>query len=167
MAEQVKIETMMPTDWDQVRAIFIEGIEGGNATFRTTPPTWEQWDAGHLEECRFVARVDGEIVGWIALSPFSNNIFHKGVTEDSIYISKRAQGLGVGTKLLKKCIEESEKCGIWTIQSQIFSENASSIHLHRKFGFKEVGVRVRFGQLNGVWRDVTLLDRRSTIVGQE
>lgn len=101
MAEQVMIDAMKPTDWDQVRAIFIEGIEGGNATFRTTPPTWEQWDAGHLNECRFVARVDGEIVGWIALSPFSNNTFHKGVTEDSIYISNRAQGMGVGTKLLK------------------------------------------------------------------
>ncbi|MBK3494679.1 N-acetyltransferase [Viridibacillus sp. YIM B01967] len=167
MAEQVIIDTMTPADWDQVRAIFIEGIEGGNATFHAIPPSFEQWDAGHLEECRFVARVDGEIVGWIALSPFSSNAFHKGVTEDSIYISSRAQGMGVGTKLLKKCIEESEKYGIWTIQSQIFSDNDASIHLHRKFGFRVVGVRERFGRLNGVWRDVTLLDRRSTIIGHD
>lgn len=167
MAKQVVIDTMYPTDWEEVKAIFIEGIEGGNATFHTTPPTWEQWDAGHLEDCRFVARVNGEIVGWIALSPFSSNTFHKGVVEDSIYISNRAQGMGVGSKLLKKCIEESEKCGIWTIQSQIFSENTASIYLHQKYGFREVGVRERFGHLNGVWRDVTLLDRRSTIVGQD
>lgn len=131
MAEQVKIETMMPTDWDQVRAIFIEGIEGGNATFRTTPPTWEQWDAGHLEECRFVARVDEEIVGWIALSPFSNYIFHKGVTEDSIYISKRAQGLGVGTKLLKNASKK--------VKSAVFGQSSHKFSLKMPRAYIYIG----------------------------
>lgn len=165
MVSNITIESMNDTDWPEVCTIFQEGIDGGNATFSTIPPTWEEWDAGHLKEARFVAKIDDEIVGWIALSPFSSRDFHRGVVEDSIYLSSKAQGKGIGSKLLEACIIESEKNNIWLIQSQIFTENVGSIKLHEKFGFYEVGIRKGIGQHNGVWRDVLLMDRRSEIVG--
>ncbi|GEK34225.1 GNAT family N-acetyltransferase [Kurthia sibirica] len=165
MTNDIKIEKMHTAHWPAVLEIFKEGITGGNATFTTTAPSWQQWDEGHLQSCRFVATLNDEVMGWIALSPFSSKDCHRGVVEDSIYISHKAQGLGIGSLLLKTCIEESEKENIWLMQSQIFVENESSIYLHKKFGFYEVGVRQKIGKLNGVWRDVLLLDRRSTIAG--
>lgn len=165
MTDDIKISVMQDEDWPVVCAIFQEGIEGGNATFSMTPPTWDEWDAGHLKEARFVAKLNNEIVGWIALSPFSNRDFHSGVVEDSIYLSSKAQGKGIGSKLLEACIKDSEQSNIWLIQSQIFTENIGSIKLHEKFGFYPVGIRKKIGKHNGVWRDVLLLDRRSEFVG--
>lgn len=167
MTTDITVDFMQNTDWPAVCAIFQEGIDGGNATFSTTTPTWEEWDQGHLKEARFVAKIQDEIVGWIALSPFSSRDFHRGVVEDSIYLSSKAQGKGIGSKLLEACIQESEKQMIWLIQSQIFTENISSIKLHEKFGFYPVGVRKKIGKHNGVWRDVLLMDRRSEIAGVE
>lgn len=165
MQDVITIEEMLDTDWSDVVVIFQEGIDGGNATFSTTAPTWNEWDEGHLKVARFVAKLNGEIVGWIALSPFSSRDFHSGVVEDSIYLSEKAQGKGIGSKLLAACIEASEKNNIWLIQSQIFVENLGSIKLHEKFGFYNVGIRKKIGKHHGVWRDVLLMDRRSDITG--
>lgn len=161
----ISIEAMQNSDWDAVKSIFQEGIDGGNATFSTTLPTWEQWDESHLKIGRFVAKINDKVVGWIALSPFSTRDFHRGVVEDSIYLSSEAQGYGIGSKLLEACLQEADHNNIWLIQSQIFVENLGSIKLHEKFGFYEVGVRQGIGKLNGVWRDVLLMDRRSKIAG--
>lgn len=167
MQDVITIEEMLDTDWPDVVVIFQEGIDGGNATFSTTAPTWNEWDEGHLKVARFVAKLNGEIVGWIALSPFSSRDFHSGVVEDSIYLSEKAQGKGIGSKLLAACIEASEKNNIWLIQSQIFVENLGSIKLHEKFGFYNVGIRKKIGKHHGIWRDVLLMDRRSDIIGIE
>lgn len=74
---------------------------------------------------------------------------------------------GGGSKLLQHIIDSSEQHQIWTIQAMIFPENIASINLHKKFGFEEVGTRRQIGRLNGIWRDVVLLERRSNIVGVE
>lgn len=163
--ESITIEKMVDEDWNEVKAIFQEGIDGGNATFSTQAPNWNEWNEGHLKVARFVAKINDEIVGWIALSPFSNRDFHSGVVEDSIYLSEKAQGKGIGSKLLAACIEEAERNNIWLIQSQIFVENTGSIKLHEKFGFYAVGIRKKIGKHNGIWRDVLLMDRRSSITG--
>lgn len=165
MQQTITIESMKSEDWPEVEAIFQEGIDGRNATFSLTTPSWEDWDAGHLTVGRFVAKIDDEIVGWVALSPFSSRDFHRGVVEDSIYLSEKGQGKGIGSKLLAHCIEDAEKNDIWLIQSQIFVENIGSIKLHEKFGFYSVGIRKGIGKHHGVWRDVLLMDRRSTITG--
>jgi len=167
MNQQIVIDKMIPSDWDRVREIFIEGIQTGNATFRTEAPTWDDWEKDHLRPCRLVAKHDGEVLGWVALSPISSMIAFSGVAEVSIYIASRAAGMGIGSKLLKQVIDTSEQYKIWTIQSMIFPENTASINLHRKFGFEEVGTRRQIGKLNGVWRDVVLLERRSTVIGVE
>lgn len=90
---------------------------------------------------------------------------YAGVAEVSIYIAERARGSGVGSALLSRLIEESEREGIWTLQAGIFPENKASIRLHEKSGFRVVGTRERLGCMNGSWRDVVLMERRSALVG--
>lgn len=165
MQDSIIIEKMLASDWSSVLTIFQQGIDGRNATFSTVAPTWDEWNNGHLKIARFVAKLNGEIVGWVALSPFSNRDFHSGVVEDSIYLSHTAQGKGIGSKLLAACIEEAEQHDIWLIQSQIFVENLGSIKLHEKLGFYSVGIRKKIGKHHGIWRDVLLMDRRSEIIG--
>jgi phosphinothricin acetyltransferase len=161
----VTIEAMQPEDWETVRAIYDEGIATKNATFETAAPEWEKWDAAHLKDCRLVARANGEVVGWAALSPVSSRCVYAGVVEESVYISAAARGQGVGKKLLLVLIEASEQAGIWMIQTGIFPENEASLQLHRNCGFRVVGYREKIGQMDGVWRDTLLLERRSVVVG--
>lgn len=166
----IVVDRMTPEDWAAVRAIYLEGIATRNATFETDAPDWEKWDSDHLHDCRLVARKDGRpfgrVVGWAALSPVSGRCVYAGVAEVSVYIAEVARGQGVGKTLLQALIEESERQGIWTLQAGIFPENAASLALHKSCGFREVGHRERIGQMDGVWRDVILMERRSQIVGR-
>jgi|SRR5436853_3132505 len=159
------IDEMAPCDWDSVRTIYEEGIATGDATFETAAPDWEKWDSSHLREARLVARSDGEVLGWAALSRVSERCVYAGVAEVSVYVGKTQQGRGIGGALLEALIVESERSGVWTLQAGIFPENYSSIVIHKKHGFREVGFRKRLGKLNGIWRDVLLLERRSAITG--
>lgn len=160
------IDIMRDDDWQQVRAIYLEGIATGHATFETDAPAWEGWNALHLRECRLVARRnDGRVVGWAALSPVSDRCVYAGVAEVSVYVGEEGRGQGTGRALLEALVEASEKCGIWTLQAGVFPENTASTRLHLKCGFREVGRRERLGKMNGGWRDVMLLERRSTTVG--
>jgi phosphinothricin acetyltransferase len=156
---------MAATDWPAVRSIYEEGIATGHATFETAAPDWPEWDARHLPHSRLVARADGAVLGWAALSPVSSRCVYRGVAEVSIYVAARARGQGVGRALLAALIADSEQQGIWTLQAGIFPENLPSIALHRSAGFRTVGVRERIGCLGGTWRDTVLLERRSTVVG--
>ncbi|MFC4559551.1 GNAT family N-acetyltransferase [Virgibacillus kekensis] len=165
MTKNIVINKMVKEDWADVRDIFIEGIETRNATFETEAPSWEIWDAGHFEECRLVVREGEKVIGWAALSPISDRSAHRGVAEVSIYLSSLSIGKGLGTELLQKLVECSENKGFWTLQTSIFPENQSSIRLHKKCGFAVVGVRKRLGMLDGEWRDVVILERRSKVVG--
>jgi phosphinothricin acetyltransferase len=159
------LEPMTVQDWEAVAEIFRQGIATGDATFETAVPQWEEWDRAHLAEGRIVAREGERVVGWAALSPVSSRCVYGGVAEVSVYVAARAWGQGIGKALLSALIEASEAAGIWTLQAGIFPENVPSIHLHRACGFRQVGIRERLGQLNGVWRDVVLVERRSSAVG--
>lgn len=159
------IETMQASDWEQVRAIYQAGIDTGNATFEATAPDWREWDQRHRQDCRLVARADGLVVGWAALSPVSVRSVYAGVAEVSIYIAPAWQGQGVGKVLLPALIAASEAAGIWTLQASIFPENQASLALHKAYGFREVGYRERIAQRDGVWRNTVLIERRSRVVG--
>ncbi|WP_100012341.1 GNAT family N-acetyltransferase [Lentibacillus sediminis] len=165
MENGIIIENMKSTDWEQIREIYIEGIHTGNATFDTEAPEWGGWDNKYLPECRLVAREGDAVLGWAALLPTSSRAAYAGVAELSIYLRASAAGKGLGTRLMQALIEESEADGFWTLQSGIFPENETSIRLHKRAGFREIGVRQRVGKLNGAWRDVVMLERRSTVVG--
>jgi L-amino acid N-acyltransferase YncA len=161
------IDTMRPYDWERVREIYLEGIATGNATFETEAPGWDAWDRAHLSSGRLVARNPGSVIGWAALTPASSRCAYAGVAEVSVYVAEAARGKGVGRRLLMRLIEESERGGIWTLQAGILPENVASLELHKSCGFREVGRRERLGKLNGAWRDVVVLERRSATVGTE
>jgi phosphinothricin acetyltransferase len=164
---EVNIEEMCTDDWARVRAIYSEGIATGDATFETNAPEFDAWDAAHLRACRLVARIDGEIAGWAALSPVSSRCVYGGVAEVSVYVGEKFRGRGVGRKLLSSLVESSERNKLWTLQAGVLAENEASIRLHESCGFRVVGKRERLGKLKGVWRDVVLLERRSEIVGND
>ena len=158
---------MTPEDWPSVRAIYIEGITTGDATFEREAPEWERWDAGHLPVCRLVARTGASILGWAALSRVSSRAVYAGVAEVSVYVAEAARGGGIGSALLNALIEESERNGIWTLQAAIFPENRASLKIHERAGFRVVGIRERLGAMDGRWRDVVLMERRSKVAGCE
>ena len=159
------IDAMGAADWPAVKRIYQAGIDTGHATFETTAPEWAVWDQKQRSDCRLVARVGDHIVGWAALSPTSVRAVYAGVAEVSIYVAAEARGQGVGKQLMAALVAASEQAGIWTLQAGIFPENVSSIALHKAFGFREIGYRERVGQMDGRWRDVLLLERRSRVVG--
>jgi L-amino acid N-acyltransferase YncA len=162
----MQIDPLGPGDWPAVRAIYEAGIATGDATFETAVPDWPAWDADHLAGHRLVARDGGRVVGWVALAPVSDRCAYAGVAEDSIYITPDAQGrgVGVGRALLAAVVASAERGGIWTIQTGIFPENQASVRLHEACGFRVVGVRERLGRLQGRWRDVLLMERRSPVI---
>jgi L-amino acid N-acyltransferase YncA len=162
---KVVIESMTAGDWGAVRAIYREGIATGQATFETEAPSWETWDAAHLAFGRLVARAGESVIGWAALSSVSQRKAYAGVAEVSVYVAAHSRERGVGSALLERLIKESEQNGIWTLQASVFPENAATIALHARSGFREVGRRERISKLKDSWRDTILLERRSQTVG--
>ncbi|SPF46559.1 GCN5-related N-acetyltransferase [Candidatus Sulfopaludibacter sp. SbA4] len=152
-------------DWPAVRDIYLEGIATADATFETSAPDWETWDAKHPPCCRLLARTGEEVLGWAALSGVSARAVYAGVAEVSVYVAARARGRGVGSLLLRALVAASEENGIWTLQAGIFPENRASIAVHERAGFRVVGTRERIGCMDGRWRDTVLMERRSAAVG--
>jgi L-amino acid N-acyltransferase YncA len=164
---RIAVATMQPGDWEQVRAIYLEGIATGNATFETEAPSWEKWDGAHVPAPRLVARhgrdATSAVIGWAALSAVSSRCVYAGVADESVYVAAAARGQGVGRILLATLCQAAEAAGIWTIQAGIFPENVGSLRLHEACGFRVIGRREKLGRHHGVWRDVLMLERRSSL----
>ncbi|HEX4825980.1 MAG TPA: GNAT family N-acetyltransferase [Candidatus Polarisedimenticolaceae bacterium] len=161
-----RIRAMTQEDGEAVMAVYREGIATGHATFETGAPSWDDWDAAHIPTCRLVAERAGRIVGFTALTAVSRRQVYRGVGELSIFVAAGARGAGIGRALLEALVAASEAEGYWTLQAGIFPENEASLALHRACGFRVVGTRERIGQRDGAWRDVVLLERRSTVAGR-
>lgn len=160
-----EIRRMRFADSESVIRIFKQGIDGGNATFDKDAPNWENWDVGYFHHCRWVVEDENErVVGWAALKPVSNRECFRGVAEVSIYLDNSVQGRGLGSVLMKKLILDSEEQGFWTLQSGIFPENEASIAIHSKLGFRIVGTREKLAEMDGRWRDIVLMERRSAVI---
>ena len=164
MESEYRIEEMQAADWPAVREIYGEGIATGQATFETESPEWQTWDRYHLPAPRLVMRSGDRIAGWAALSPVSDRCAYGGVAEVSVYVAEAFRGRGLGKALLKELIKRSEIAGFWTLQAGILPENEASMRVHLASGFRLVGIRERLGQLNGAWRDVAFLERRSELI---
>ncbi len=167
-----EIREMTAGDADAVLEIYAEGIATGHATFETTSPDWADWDRARRPDCRFVATVGGEVLGWAVLSAVSSRPVYAGCAEVMIYISARARGRGLGRALLERLVAASKAAGVWTLQAGIFPENLGSLALHESLGFRRLGVRKRPGRMThgpmaGQWRDVVLLERRSATIGRD
>jgi len=163
---------MKPEDWQQVRSIYLESIVTGNSTFEADAPDWDKWDSAHLREHRLVVREGDFVLAWAALSPVSTRCVYSGVAELSLYVAAGHRRKGIGSALLGAIISSTEKAGIWTLQGGIFPENAPSLRLVRKHGFKQIGRREKigkmtYGDLAGTWRDIILVERRSAVSGTD
>lgn len=157
----VAVRAMHDDDWDDVLRIYGEGIATGLATFATEVPDRATLDAQWLPGHRWVAEIDDVVAGWASLSPASARDCYAGVVENSVYVGEGMRGRGVGKSLLRTQVMAADAAELWTLQSAIFPENRASIALHHSAGFRTVGIRERIAQLDGVWRDTVLLERRS------
>ena len=161
----ITIRPFVKSDFPSVKGIYQQGIDSGEATFQEQAKDYDVWNESLLPSCRLVYESNRQIIGWAALSSASNRCVYSGIAEVSVYVSSNSQGLGVGNSLLKALIKASEEEGIWTLQAGIFPENKASIHIHSKNGFKVLGIREKLGQMNGIWRDIVFMERRSKVVG--
>lgn len=163
----VTIRPMDAADAGQVLAVYQAGLDTGNASFETTAPSWDAFDAAKLPDHRHVAidNAAGTVLGWVAATRVSARPVYAGVVEHSVYVLPAAHGRGIGKALLQALIDSTETAGIWTIQSGIFPENTASLTLHERLGFRTLGTRSRIGNHHGRWRDVTLIERRSPVTG--
>lgn len=159
----ISIRALVKADWDSVSKIYEDGIATGIATFETEVPDWKTWNNKYIETCRLVAMYNNEVVGFAVLSQFSKRKVYKGVAEVTVYVDNNYKGKYFGETLLKALIEQSESNGFWTLQAGIFSENIASIELHKKCGFRVVGIREKIGQRHGKWHNNHFLERRSKI----
>lgn len=148
----------------EVASIYKQGIKTGLATFETETPNWKVWDKKHLPFCRFALLDDKKMCGWVSLAAVSERYVYRGVAEVSIYIAKASRGKGYGKLLLNKLIKESENNGIWSLRSVLITDNIPSLKLHLNCGFREVGYYEKVGELNGVWLNNTVLERRSKTI---
>lgn len=159
-----QIRTFLESDWNEVKKICRQGINTNMATFQTTYPSFQEWDASYLKICRYVYEQDGKVVGWAALSPVSSKCIYSGVAEVNIYIANKAKHQGIGTLLLQKAIEMSEKNDIWTLQSSIIQNNHACILLYKKCGFRMIGYRKRIARDRlGIWKNTILMELRSSL----
>ncbi len=159
------IKEMEPDHWEQVREIYLEGLETGQASFERDAPRWAQWDQSHHKHSRLVVSYEGRVIAWAALAPVSHRECYAGVAEVSLYVARLHRGKGVGKRLLQALIEVSEGNGIWSLCGSTFPENTASLSMQRDCGFRVVGRRERIAQRCGVWHDTLITERRSKVVG--
>lgn len=160
-----KIRKMISSDWDQVKEIYVEGIKTKNATFETQAPSYEKWMESAHPSCHLIVEEEFQVLAWAKVLYTSARPVYSGVGEVSIYVHPKAKGRGIGKHLLSELIRVSEEQGFWTLKASIFPENESSIHLHKKCGFRILGIHEKIGQMGGVWRDNVVMERRSDKVG--
>ncbi len=159
----MKIRPLIASDYPQVAEIYKKGLATGIATFETKVPDWETWNLKFLDCCRFVLEYNNDVIGWCALSAVSNRKVYHGVAEDTIYIDSGYQSKNLGRKLLLHLISKSKNYGFWTLQAAIFSQNKSSIALHKSCGFREIGFREKIAKRDGIWHDNVLMERRNKL----
>ncbi|PZF86088.1 helix-turn-helix domain-containing GNAT family N-acetyltransferase [Jiangella anatolica] len=156
----VTIRALADDDWADVRRIYREGIDTGIATFETSVPPSTRLAAKWLPGHRWVAEIDGTVVGWTAVSPASGRDAYRGVGETSVYVDAAFRGRGVGKALLRQQVTSADEDDIWTLQTSIFTENRASLSLHHQAGYRTVGIREKIAQRDGTWHDTVLLERR-------
>lgn len=154
-------------DWPAIKAIYLEGIATGHATFVTACgiPAGAEWFSKKIPQSVMKA-VDreGKMLAWGALQGISSACNYAGVAEISVYVAAAARGNGLGSQIVSALITYAESNNIWTLQASIFPENEGSLKLHEKHDFVKIGRRHAIGKLNGVWRDEFLLERRSKVL---
>ena len=156
----VTTRAMTDDDMPAVSEIYAQGVATRNATFETDPSFITRLRTKWLPEQRWVAELEGRVVGWATISPISFRDCYAGVGETSVYVAEDVRGQGVGKALMYRQVTEADAGGLWTLQTSVFPENRASIALHHSAGYRTLAVRSRIAQLDGVWRDTVFLERR-------
>jgi L-amino acid N-acyltransferase YncA len=150
-----------PADCEAIARIYNEGIAERRSTFETEPRSEhdiEEW-LGSPRHPVLVAERDGVVAGWARISPYSTRPCYAGVAEGSIYVRASERGRGLGSALATALVRESERAGFHKILGKLFADNDASRRLVARHGFREVGVHLRHGRLDGDWRDVLVVER--------
>src|SRR5262249_42344660 len=152
-----------PADAAAIAEIYNEGIADRIATFETEPRTPDQLRAQLVDKGdRFptvVVERDGRVIAWAGAGPYRSRPAYAGVAEHSVYVARAARGAGAGRVALEAFCQAYAERGFWKIVSRIFPENAASLALHERCGFRVVGVYRRHGKLEGQWRDCVIVER--------
>lgn len=161
----ITIRELNRNDWNNIRDIYQQGLDLNIATFQTECPSYEEWNNGHLKDCRFGAIYENILVGFAVLSPTSKRDVYQGVVEVSVYVDSNYKNKGIGTSLLNHLIKEADQKGYWTLYSGIIEENVASIALHQTCGFRKIGYREKIAKDRfGNWHNTVLFERRSPFI---
>ena len=158
----IRIRAAEPRDASAIAAIYNDGIAGRGATFETTERSADdvrRWLASTSRMAERTGERGGEVVGWVRASEYRPRTCYDGVAEFSVYVASSARGQRVGDALMTRFVSACAESGLWKILSRIFPENMASRALCARHGFREVGVYERHAQLDGVWRDVVIVER--------
>jgi len=151
------------SDATAVARIYNQGIEDRIATFETEPRTVQQIEAQLAEKGdrypTVVVERDGRVVAWASVGPYRARPCYGGVGEHSVYVERGARGAGAGRVALEGLFEACRTRGFWKLVSRIFPENAASLALHERAGFRVVGTYQRHGRLDGEWRDCVIVEK--------
>jgi L-amino acid N-acyltransferase YncA len=157
----LRVRAATRDDAAAIAAIYNEGIAGRMATFETRDRSADDI-AAWFDDARFprlVAERDGRVVGWVAASGYRARDCYAGIAEFSVYVASTERGRRVGDALMTAFLPSCEAAGFWKVLSRIFPENAASRALCRRHGFREVGTYEKHAKLDGVWRDVVIVER--------
>jgi L-amino acid N-acyltransferase YncA len=157
----VSIRPAAPADAAAVRTIYNDALAGRQATFETTPRTVEDVLTWFDPGAPFLVAEDsdGEVVGWALVSAYSDRRVYEGVGEHGVYVAAEARGRGIGRLLLDALAAAAEDAGYYKLTSRIFTTNEPSLAAHRAAGFRDVGVHLRHGLLDGEWKDCVVVER--------
>ena len=149
-----------PGDAEAIARIYNQGIEERIATFETRPRAGgeirEWFDGGHPI---VVVEEGGAVISFANTTAYSSRRCYSGVAEFSVYTAREARGLGAGAMAMEALISAAEQAGFWKVTSRVFVENEPSRKLLLSLGFREVGVHEKHARLDGVWRDVVVVER--------
>jgi L-amino acid N-acyltransferase YncA len=158
---EVTIRPAAPADCARIADIYNVGIEERSATFETRlrgAPEVARWLEGSRRCPVIVAEGASGVVGWARVGRYSEREAYRGVGECQVYVEPAGRGRGVGTRLLLEICHEAERLGYWKLVGRVFADNRASRALVDRCGFREVGVHLSHGRLDGEWRDVVLVE---------
>src|SRR5712692_4831331 len=150
-----------PGDAGRIADIYNEGIADRIGTFETAPRSADdvrRWFDGR-HPIVVVERPDGQVLGFAATSEYRPRACYGGIAEFSVYAQRSERGRGVGRGAMVALIEACRHAGYWKLVSRVFVDNEPSRRLLRSVGFREVGIYEKHAQLDGLWRDVVIVER--------
>lgn len=160
----MKTRDAAAADASAIARIYNEGIDDRVATFETRHRTADdvvQWLDGRHPIVVVEDDEDdgGDVIAFAATSTYRPRDCYAGIAEFSVYASRAARGRGAGRMAMEALFDAAREAGFWKLVSRVFVENTASRALLRSVGFREVGVYERHGQLEGVWRDVVIVEK--------